>query len=318
MDDFKNEQLLKVGFYFILYLFICMLNSKFARLDILIDLGVSYVEGFVTLNEKEISNIREIFKKYLYGSISEELCRKILIETVGRDDYLSRINDILNMDDEPIPFDESEDADNSSLRKKTRTWTVTEDQRLLAGVVRFGLENWNTIASFIGNGRSRSQCSQRWARGLNPKISKKSWTYEEDAFLMKQIRIYGEKSWTKIASILKNRTDVQCRYRYKQLSIDNSAFNEVSDIYKTNFSKNLFGKNLQKDLYNSSQIRLPPHLQMIIEQNNNNNNCKKICVPNNLPIEPHLQIPFNYKHDNWGKCGSSTRELEMFLSHFQS
>ena len=58
---------------------------------------------------------------------------------------------------------------------------------------------------------------------------------------------------------------------------------------------------------------------MIIEQNNNNNNnCKKICVPNNLPIEPHLQIPFNYKHDNWGKCGSSTRELEMFLSHFQS
>lgn len=295
-----------------------MLNSKFARLDILIDLGVSYVEGFVTLNENEINKVRDIFRKYLNGTMTEELCRKILIETVGRDDYLSRINDILNMDDEPIPFEEMDDDDSSSLRKKTRTWTVSEDQRLLAGVVRYGLENWNTIASYIGNGRSRSQCSQRWARGLNPKISKKSWTFEEDAFLLKQIGIYGEKSWTKIASILKNRTDVQCRYRYKQLSIENSALRDIPEFCKTNLSGNLSSSKLQKGIYNSSQNIFIPHLQMILDQNNKKNFYQNLNLTNNLTVEPHIQIPIKYKHNNWGKCGSSSHELELFLSHFQS
>jgi len=30
------------------------------------------------------------------------------------------------------------------------------------------------VASFVGNGRTRAQCAQRWSRGLNPKICKKT------------------------------------------------------------------------------------------------------------------------------------------------
>lgn len=194
--------------------------SSFIGLDILRDLGVSYVEGFVTnLTKEDTAKIRRAFEDYLHERISYDACRHILLETVGRDDSLARVQDILNLPEEPIPYHEDREADETSLtfRKKTRTWTPAEDQRLLGGVARFGVDNWQTVAKWLGSGRNRAQCSQRWTRGLDPRISKKSWTPEEDAQLEELVRLHGDKSWTKIASILGNRSDVQCRYHWKQL-----------------------------------------------------------------------------------------------------
>lgn len=102
-------------------------------------------------------------------------------------------------------------------RKKTRSWTNEEDQRLLMGVHLYGLENWTLVAQFVGNNRTRSMCSQRWIRVLDPKISKSHWTEDEDQQLLQMVQLYGEKSWMKIASKLGNRSDVQCRYHYQQL-----------------------------------------------------------------------------------------------------
>jgi hypothetical protein len=59
---------------------------------------------------------------------------------------------------------------------------------------------------------------QRWSRGLNPSISKSPWSAEEDAKLLTLVTKLGTKSWTRIASDLGKRCDVQCRYRFKQLT----------------------------------------------------------------------------------------------------
>ncbi|EAX98910.1 Myb-like DNA-binding domain containing protein [Trichomonas vaginalis G3] len=101
--------------------------------------------------------------------------------------------------------------------KKTRPWTQMEDNRLIAGILKYGIDAWSSISDFVGNGRSRPQCAQRWARALDPKISKDDWAEEENEKLLKLIEKYGEKKWTQISLEMGNRTDVQCRYRYKQL-----------------------------------------------------------------------------------------------------
>jgi hypothetical protein len=102
-------------------------------------------------------------------------------------------------------------------RKRTRSWTDYENQRLLAGIHRFGTDDWLSVATFVGNGRTRSQCSQRWVRGLDPRISKERWSRDEEEMLDRLVVKYGTKSWTKIASEIGNRSDVQCRYHFNQM-----------------------------------------------------------------------------------------------------
>lgn len=103
-------------------------------------------------------------------------------------------------------------------RKKPQIWTDFEDKRLLQGVNMYGTDSWNVVACFVGNGRTKSQCSQRWYRGLDPRINKESWNKSEDNNLLSLVEKLGTKSWIKIASYFPDRCDVQCRYRYTQLS----------------------------------------------------------------------------------------------------
>lgn len=155
---------------------------------------------------------------FLKGIIPYEHAHEIFLSNIGRTDPLDRLKEITDVPLDPLPED-SGDIDNIS-RKKTRSWTDLEDTRLLAGIYRYGPENWTTISAFVGNGRSRAQCCQRWSRGLNPRISKDLWTYEEDIKLIQLVQRYGDKCWTKVASMMGNRSDVQCRYHYHQVIRD--------------------------------------------------------------------------------------------------
>lgn len=101
--------------------------------------------------------------------------------------------------------------------RKCNLWRQEEDILLLAAIHRYGLGDWKSISHFVGNGRTRSQCSQRWGRALDPKIAKIPWSKEEDDNLLKLVQEFGPHTWAKIARNMSSRSDVQCRYRYIQL-----------------------------------------------------------------------------------------------------
>lgn len=147
---------------------------------------------------------------------------------IGTDQPLSKINLINLLPDEPFTTDEDDDEGMSNGRHKAKMWVKDEDNRLLGGIMKFGTENWLAVSNYVGNGRTRSQCSQRWIRGLNPHIYKGPWSADEEKRLLDLIAEYGEKSWTKVAALLGNRCDVQCRYHYQMIC-------KEKDIIKDNY-----------------------------------------------------------------------------------
>ncbi|KAK8892061.1 hypothetical protein M9Y10_029283 [Tritrichomonas musculus] len=218
-----------------------MNTDSYIGLNLLVDVAISYVDGFTShLTDAMRDLLSKNFSDYLHKRITYEQCQKVLLQQIGRDDALVQLNEIMTLPEEPLVYHDQHELDfgisNSNdgkqvspIRKKTRTWTGMEDKRLLAGVARYGTDNWQMVAHFVGNGRNRAQCSQRWTRGLNPKISKKNWTVEDDKQLQELVELYGDKSWTKIANILGNRSDVQCRYHYRQLTNSNEEANNKID-----------------------------------------------------------------------------------------
>jgi hypothetical protein len=103
------------------------------------------------------------------------------------------------------------------LRQRPNRWAPEEDERLLAAIQEHGVDNWPAIAALVGGGRTRSQCAQRWHRGLDPKLNKKNWTGEEEQRLIDLVQLHGEKAWTRVAAEFGDRSDVQCRFRYRFL-----------------------------------------------------------------------------------------------------
>lgn len=157
--------------------------------------------------------VTEAVKSYVLGKTNFDFVSTFCESTTGTSEPIKRLKKIIDS----CTRSASSTPKNPLPGKKTRPWTQVEDNRLLAGILKFGEDNWAQISKFVGNGRTRPQCAQRFFRALDPKISKETWSDEEDKRLLELIKEYGEKKWTQIGDILGNRTDVQCRYRYKQL-----------------------------------------------------------------------------------------------------
>jgi len=99
-------------------------------------------------------------------------------------------------------------------RDRSSPWAAGDDDRLFAAIYRFGIAGWLRVSDFVGNGRTRAQCSQRWLRCLDPSIKRDRWAPEENATLRTAVWTHGDRAWSKVARELNNRTDVQCRYHY--------------------------------------------------------------------------------------------------------
>ena len=104
-----------------------------------------------------------------------------------------------------------------STRSKSIPWSSEEDQKLLNAVEEHGSSNWTAVAAYVGNGRTKAQCSQRYNRVINPNILKSNWTKEEEEKLMQVVAQVGNKAWTRVAANFGNRSDVQCRFKYNYL-----------------------------------------------------------------------------------------------------
>jgi hypothetical protein len=144
---------------------------------------------------------------------------KILGRTVT---FPNRIHEILTVPDDPSPGLYFERRSQDPARWH-RLWSKEEDNRLFRAIQRFGVNDWGQISTFVGPGRTRAQCSQRWNRGLNPQLNKCSWSAHEEEMLCELVARYGVKSWTKIAHEIPTRSDVQCRYHFFQIQRGRSA-----------------------------------------------------------------------------------------------
>ena len=97
---------------------------------------------------------------------------------------------------------------------KYKKWNKEEDQILKRAILYYGPKNWQQI-SYCLDGRNNSQCFHRWMKGINPKIRRDKWSFEEDLTLGVALsKIYQKKKWSKIANHLLGRTDIQCRERW--------------------------------------------------------------------------------------------------------
>ena len=318
---------------FIHWIMSCPLSAR--GHTILVQLARSFAESVCPdAPPSAFERVSSAVDAMLSERIDQEDCRRIVVEAIGRDDPVVRIEEILSLSDEPLPFEEDEaDESGSPSRRRTRTWTNIEDQRLLGGVVRFGLDNWQAVARYLGSGRNRAQCSQRWARGLNPKISKKAWTPEEDRELERLVKQYGEKSWAKIASILGNRSDVQCRYHYRQImsgeeamrldrkhkmsmtagefcleapmSPPNAQMSDEGETFMSLARGRTFGSS---PMMVSGKGKLLIPLAPITERKGLNNS-----VLTEFPSpKPPARFP-----GRWGVCGADPTSLDSFLRQFK-
>lgn len=188
----------------------------------LLDIGLAMIPTVCPdASEEMIKNSRKILENFIQQKTDFQQCKTDLFFLIGSTTPAERINTILLTTPNPTQrspsSDDDEQARSKGGRKKSIPWTEEEDSRLLAGIHKYGTEDWKSIVQFVGNGRTAAQCSQRWYRILDPRISKERWLEEEDQTLMNLVEKLGKNCWSKIASQIGTRSDVQCRYRYFHL-----------------------------------------------------------------------------------------------------
>ena len=96
---------------------------------------------------------------------------------------------------------------------KNQKWTPEEDALLTQIANGNESVNWKAAeAQFPG--KTSQQIFERWTKVLDPSLLKGSWRREEDEIIIKFVRTYGCKSWTKLAKMLPGRIGKQCRERW--------------------------------------------------------------------------------------------------------
>lgn len=93
-------------------------------------------------------------------------------------------------------------------------WTEEEDILLTTAVETYGTQ-WFQVAKML-HGRTDDQCAKRWRENLDPAISRKPWTKEDDDLLMKTYEKVGRR-WKDLASHFVGRPPVHCRNRVQSL-----------------------------------------------------------------------------------------------------
>ena len=219
--------------------------SKHLGAPALLEIAISEVDDHrPPLSYSDRDKLVQAVACFLNGTISFDECKSLFSRLMGTTAVIDRLKDVIdvcNDDKEPSSPSDDIDIESSPVHKKSKPWSQSEDVRLLAGIYKFGLENWSNVASFVGNGRTRSQASQRWTRGLNPRLSKEAWSSEEDQKLFSLVQQFGDRCWTQIASKMGNRSDVQCRYHYHQVLKIGSYGSQ--GVYKPNNSPFNFNYN---------------------------------------------------------------------------
>ena len=180
----------------------------------MIEVGALYAScSDCSIDEVTLSELKSTLKNLIFNSISYDEAKRVFEKLIGSTSAVEHIWGIINVSKTPLPSTPEEDDG----KHKSKSWTPIEDMRLLHAITVKGIKDWSYVAKFVGNSRTRGQCSQRWHRTLNPGISKNSWSTEDDEKLLKLVEEFGDHAWAKVSAAMSYRTDVQCRYRYQNL-----------------------------------------------------------------------------------------------------
>jgi hypothetical protein len=151
---------------------------------------------------------------------------------------------------------------------------------------------------------------------------------EEEKKLEDLVRQFGEKSWAKVAAILGNRSDVQCRYHFRQMMNGESDVEEkrakekkLKSLGGPSYSPSLLGAPVNGVFLSLCQARkilstpimmIPPHttptkglllpLAPVVD--------RRKLEAEAVPIRTSVPTP------KWGVCGADRRSLELFLRQF--
>ena len=92
-------------------------------------------------------------------------------------------------------------------------WTAEEDEALRRAVREHGRRNWAAIAGAVAGGRGAKSCRLRWCQHLAPELDSRPFTPEDDARIVEQQRVHGNK-WATIARYLHGRSDNAVKNRW--------------------------------------------------------------------------------------------------------
>jgi len=98
---------------------------------------------------------------------------------------------------------------------RSKAWSAQDDELLRMAMTQVNGNHWSKVAQMVPN-KTAQQCLSRW-RTLNPNTSHEPWTEEEDEALRAAVAQYtvdGKIKWSKVASMMPNRRDTQCRSRW--------------------------------------------------------------------------------------------------------
>lgn len=101
------------------------------------------------------------------------------------------------------------------LSKKVK-FTKTEDLKLKYLVEKFTTKDWKLIASHLPP-RTARQCRERWTNYINPELTQKPWTKEEDKILIELHQEIGNH-WKIMEEFLPQRSKNSIKIRWNFLN----------------------------------------------------------------------------------------------------
>ena len=222
------------------------MQAKNKGLDLLMQYFSLELNSQFDSSQFELKNqLLIIIENYLNNKVSHDELLHEFIQLNISTNLFDKIRKIKQVIDNPFQFDINNISNDSTnyCQKKKKSWTLIEDIRLLGGIGRFGTENWGNISKVVGNGRTSAMCSQRWRRALSPYISKEPWSNDEDILLLKYIQQSDCISWSNISSLMKTRSDLQCKYRFQQI---NKHLSKNTLLYDIDRSDDFFNNKLEQ------------------------------------------------------------------------